>query len=75
MKAIFVASLLLGATVTQVTSKFTSGCKKWMVYNSDLITECKTSDPDIRDTVFTSLDLNTCIGVHKTLNAMVWMYK
>lgn len=74
MRAISIATLLLlGATVYQVASNFTSGCSMWYIHGRETLTaECQTWAPDMGK-VLANLDLNNCIGLDSVSNSMVWM--
>lgn len=73
MKLTAVTAFFLTAAIRQVATTFTSGCSVWYIHGREtLTTECWTWNPDMGK-VLANLDLNECIGVDSTANAMVWM--
>ncbi|KAL1854055.1 hypothetical protein Daus18300_011553 [Diaporthe australafricana] len=65
-------AVLVAVIAHHAAAKFTSSCSWWYIHDQVTLTAgCDASSPsNIR--VTSSLDLNRCIGVDPTANAMIW---
>lgn len=55
------------------TAAFNTSCSWWYIHDKVTLTgDCVDSTSSTRARVVSNLDLNECIGVDTTANAMVW---
>lgn len=67
---------LIAATAPGVTAAFNTTCSWWWLKGQYTLTgDCVDSTSSNRHRVVSNLDLNDCIGVDTTANAMVWKPK
>lgn len=67
---------LIAVTAHGATAAFNTSCSWWYLHDYVALTgDCVDSTSSTKHRVVSSLDLNGCIGVDTTANALIWQPK